>query len=167
MGRHFKKLYVVLGDDIDKEECNGPHITSVWDDEKDRCMDLFSWDTGAKSTLGGANDVIENGMWEKWNMDPYWTMRNAVECWEEHNGHIGDANPSQYWESTVPPPCFFPMEVVKGSYSDASKGLIKLDGNYQGQYGLGGMNWPKKKCDAGTAFQRDPTTCKYSWVGDE
>lgn len=165
MGRLYKKLYIVIRDDIDQEECDGPHISSVWDEEKSRCLDLFSWDTGDESTLGGANDFINNGVWSKWNMDPLTTMRNAVDCWEEHNGHVGEAKTATTWDSALPPPCFFPMEVVKGTYSDANKGVIDLDGDYEGQFGLGDHRWPAKK--ACKVRRADPTTCDFEWVGDD
>lgn len=126
---------------------------------------MFSWDTGDKSTLGGANDFINNDVWNKWDMDPLVTMRNAVDCWEEHNGHVGEAKPATTWDSALPPPCFFPMEVVKGTYSDANKGVIDLDGDYEGQFGLGDHRWPAKK--ACKVWRADPTTCDFEWVGDD
>jgi hypothetical protein len=43
--------------------------------------------------LGGANDLGD--MWGCWNMDPMWTMRNAVECWEANDGKIGQASITQ------------------------------------------------------------------------
>lgn len=165
MGRLYKKMFVVVRTDLPEDKCTNPN--NAWDDEKSRCLDLLSWDGGDSSTLGGANDMTDNDMWKAWNMDPFWTMRNAVDCWEDNNGKIGDAKPSQVWESSTPPPCFFAMEVVKGSYSDSHRGMIKLSGDFPGQDGLEDKMWPKSKCEDASEFERGAYACEYDWVGDE
>ena len=165
MGRLYKKMFVVLRTDVPQDKCTEPN--NAWDNEKSRCMDLLTWNGADDSTLGGGNDLIANKMWESWNMDPYWTMKNAVTSWEEHDGHIGDVGPMQVWESDVPPPCFFAMEVVCGSYYVRGRGMIELGGDFAGQHGLDGMLWPKSKCEENSRYWTIEDHCKYSWVGDE
>lgn len=165
MGRLYKKMFVVLRTDLKKDDCTNPN--NAWDEEKSRCMDLLTWNGADDSTLGGGNDLIANKMWQTWNMDPFYTMKNAVTCWEEHDGHIGEAEPTQVWESDVPPPCFFAMEVVSGSYYVRGKGMIELGGDFAGQHGLDGMLWPKTKCEENSKYWTIEDHCKYSWVGDE
>ncbi|KAM0709299.1 hypothetical protein Q7P35_003337 [Cladosporium inversicolor] len=87
-------MFVVLRTDVKQDKCTEPN--NAWDDDKSRCMDLLTWNGADDSTLGGGNDLIANRMWKSWNMDPYWTMKNAVTCWEEHDGHIGDVEPRRF-----------------------------------------------------------------------
>lgn len=98
-------------------------------------------------------------------MDPYWTMKNAVDCWESTGGKLADAKPTQNWESDLPPTCFFPMEVLKGSYSDIQKGTLWLEGDFAGQDGMKDKLWPKSKCLS--ALEVGSEECEFSWNGEE
>lgn len=128
-------------------------------------MDLFFWDTGDKSTLGGANDFINNtcGTRGTWIPSSPCVMPSTVG--KSTTATSETPNSAQTWDSALPPPCFFPMEVVKGTYSDANKGVIDLDGDYEGQSGLGDHRWPAAK--ACKVWRADPTTCDFKWVGDD
>jgi len=157
MARLYKRTYVVVRSDLDVTECTNPN--NAWDAEKSRCLDLLSWSGSVDGTLGGANDL--NDMWGKWNMDPFTTMRNAVDCWENNNGNIGPVVIDRNWADSTPPACFFAMTVLKGSYSDIQKGTLWLDGDFAGQSGMDGKLWPKNKCDS--ALEQGDEECNYEW----
>lgn len=163
MLRLYKRAYVVVRSDLSLEECSNPN--NAWDTEKSRCLDLLTWDGSVEGTLGGANDLTDNSMWGKWNMDPFWIMRNAVDCWENNGGKLASAKPTQNWESSLPPACFFAMEVLKGSYSDIQKGTLWLDGDFAGQDGMDGKLWPKSKCDS--ALEVGAEECEFEWNKQE
>jgi chitinase len=161
MARLFKRTYVLVRPDLDASECTD--AVNAWDADKNQCYTLHSWDGTADGTLGGANDLAD--MWGRWNMDPMWTMRNAVECWEANDGKIGGVSITQGWTSSTPPPCFFAMTVLKGEYSDIQKGTLWLDGNFAGQKGMQDKLWPKIKCDA--ALEVGAEECEYEWKESE
>ena len=158
MARLFKRTYVLVRPDLDVTECTD--AVNAWDADKNQCYTLHSWDGTTSGTLGGANDLGD--MWGRWNMDPMWTMRNAVECWEANDGKIGQVSITQGWTSSAPPPCFFVMTVLKGSYSDIMKGTLWLDGNFAGQKGMQDKLWPKNKCEE-QALEYDAEECQYDW----
>lgn len=157
MARLYKRTYVVVRTDLDVNECTNPN--NAWDAEKNRCLDLLSWDGSVDGTLGGANDL--NDMWGKWNMDPFTTMRNAVDCWEANNGKIGPVVIDRNWADSSPPACYFAMTVLKGSYSDIQKGTLWLSGDFAGQSGMEDKLWPKNKCDS--ALEQGDEECNYEW----
>ena len=157
MARLFKRTYVLVRPDLEASECT--NADSAWDGDKNQCYTLHSWDGTVDGTLGGANDLAD--MWGRWHMDPMWTMRNAVECWEAHDGKIGEVSITQGWTPSAPPPCYFAMTVLKGSYSDIQKGTLWLDGEFAGQKGMEGKLWPKNKCDE--ALELGAEECQYEW----
>lgn len=159
MARRFKGAYVVVRDDLPYDKCNNPN--NAWDSEKNRCLDLLTWyPKKVDTTLGGSKDM--EVVWDKWNMDKLATLRNAVDCWENNGGKIGDTGPRDgSWAAETPPPCFFAMPVLKGNYSDVSKGSIWMAGNFGGQDGQAGLLWPKSKCEDGNKeLHRNPFNTK-------
>ncbi|KAK3315567.1 hypothetical protein B0H66DRAFT_606439 [Apodospora peruviana] len=38
--------------------------------------------------MGVANDLM--GLFQRYNMDPMWTMRNAAKCWEDSKTQVGE-----------------------------------------------------------------------------
>ncbi|EXL74424.1 hypothetical protein FOPG_10455 [Fusarium oxysporum f. sp. conglutinans race 2 54008] len=159
MARLFKGFYVVIRDDLPINKCTHPN--NAWDDRTGRCLDILSWwPKSASGRVGG--DLAMEKVWDKWNMSPLWTLRNAVECWENNGGKIGDAKVKALqseWTNGVPPPCFFAMPVLKGNWSKdaASDGAIWLAGDFVGQEGQAGRLWPKDKCDKANR-ELDPIT---------
>ncbi|KAI1049518.1 hypothetical protein LB505_008105 [Fusarium chuoi] len=159
MARLFKGFYVVIRDDLPINKCTHPN--NAWDDRTNRCLDILSWwPKSASGRVGG--DLAMEKVWAKWNMSPLWTLRNAVECWENNGGKIGDAKVKALqseWANGVPPPCFFAMPVLKGNWSKdaASDGAIWLAGDFVGQEGQAGRLWPKDKCDKANR-ELDPIT---------
>ncbi|KAK7438834.1 hypothetical protein Landi51_11481 [Colletotrichum acutatum] len=147
MARQFRGAYVVVRDDLPVDKCTNPN--NAWEADKKRCLDILAWyPKKVSQTLGGNKDM--EALWTDWNMDKLGTLRNAVECWENNNGHIGKTGIREgSWASETPPPCFFAMPVLKGNYSDVSKGSIWMAGNFPGQEGQAGLLWPKSKCENG------------------
>ncbi|CVL08612.1 related to chitinase [Fusarium proliferatum] len=145
----FKGFYVVIRDNLPINRCTHPNNT--WDDRTNRCLDILSWwPKSASGRVGG--DLAMEKVWAKWNMSPLWTLRNAVECWENNGGNISDAKVKALqseWANGVPRPYFFAMPVFKGNWSKdaASDGAIWLAGDFVGQEGQAGRLWPKDKCD--------------------
>ncbi|KAF4778701.1 hypothetical protein HER10_EVM0009051 [Colletotrichum scovillei] len=147
MARQFRGAYVVVRDDLPVDKCTNPN--NAWEADKKRCLDILAWyPKKVSQTLGGNKDM--EALWTEWNMDKLGTLRNAVECWENNNGHIGKTGIREgSWASETPPLCFFAMPVLKGNYSDVSKGSIWMAGNFPGQEGQAGLLWPKSKCENG------------------
>ncbi|KLO83446.1 Uncharacterized protein Y057_1095 [Fusarium fujikuroi] len=159
MAIFFKGFYVVIRDDLPINRCTHPNNT--WDDRTNRCVDILSWWPKSASGRVGSDLAMEK-VWAKWNMSPLWTLLNAVECWENNGGKIGDAKVKALqseWANGVPLPCFFAMPVLKGNWSKdaASDGAIWLAGDFVGQEGQDGRLWPKDKCDKANK-ELDPIT---------
>ncbi|KPM40559.1 hypothetical protein AK830_g5976 [Neonectria ditissima] len=159
MARQFKGAYVVVRDDLPINKCINPN--NAWDDQKGRCLDLLTWyPKKVSTTLGGSKDM--EVVWDAWNMPKLQTLRNAVDCWESNGGHVGKTGIREgSWASTTPPPCFFAMPVLKGNYSDVSKGSIWMAGDFAGQDNQAGKLWPKSKCEDGNKeLHRNPFNTK-------
>jgi hypothetical protein len=129
----MKGTCVIIRDDIKKEDCK--EVNQGWDEEKQRCYDLMIWNHKPQGDshryFGGANDL--NGLFQKYEMDPFATMRNSVDCWEANGGR---SHAPQSWAQVNQnvhklPSRFFPAEVRKGSYNSKRRG-IDLDPNYIG-----------------------------------
>ncbi|PCD34001.1 hypothetical protein FGRA07_09156 [Fusarium graminearum] len=152
MARAWRGLYVVVRDDLPKPKCINPN--NAWDDEKGRCLDILAWYPKTdKKTFGGNKDI--EFAWNSWGMDKLGTLRNAVACWENNGGKIGSPKTSIGSLTSSSPydsPCFFAMPVLKGNYSDISKGSLWLAGDFAGQEGQAGKLWPKTRCEA---YNRD------------
>lgn len=155
MARLFKRTYVLVRPDLKESDCTD--AVNAWDPEYSRCYTLHSWNGQVDGLQGGANDLSD--MWTRWDMSPLYTMRNAVQCWEANDGKIGDVKITQSWTSSEPPPCFFAMTVLKGSYESRAKGGLWLTGDFAGQKGLEGKYWPQNKCKAWGMS----TLCEYEW----
>ncbi|KAJ3547829.1 hypothetical protein NM208_g1311 [Fusarium decemcellulare] len=159
MARQFKGAYVVVRDDLPIGKCTNPN--NAWDGNKGRCLDILTWfPKKVDTTLGGSKDM--EVIWEAWNMDKLAILRNAVACWEDNDGHIGKTSIKEgSWASETPPPCFFAMPVLKGNYSDVSKGSIWMAGDFAGQEDQSGKLWPKAKCEDGNKeLHRNPFNTK-------
>ncbi|EXF86348.1 hypothetical protein CFIO01_00045 [Colletotrichum fioriniae PJ7] len=100
------------------------NLNTAWEADKNRCLDILAWyPKKVSQTLSGNKDM--EALWTDWNMDKLGTLRNAVEYWENNNGHVGKTGiRERSWASETPPPCFFAMPVLKGNYIDVSKGSI-------------------------------------------
>ncbi|KAF5026826.1 hypothetical protein F66182_1110 [Fusarium sp. NRRL 66182] len=152
MARRWRGLYAVVRDDISEARCRsqngGKDRNNQWDDIGHRCLDILAWypkDEGV--TFGGNKDIYF--AWDKWGMDPLKTIRNAVNCWEGKDGHVGTPDTSIGSLTSSSPydlPCFFAMPVLKGNYSDVGKGSLWLAANFPGQQGQAGKLWPKSRC---------------------
>jgi chitinase len=149
MARTWRGLYVVVRDDLPKPKCINPN--NAWDEDKGRCLDVLAWyPKKVSQTLGGNKDI--EYAWNSWGMDKLATLRNAVSCWEDNKGHIGTPNTDVGSLKNKNPydlPCFFVMPVLKGNYSDVSKGSIWMAGDFPGQDNQAGKLWPKSKCAQG------------------
>jgi hypothetical protein len=149
MARNWRGLYVVVRDDLPLPKCINPN--NAWDDEKGRCLDVLAWyPKKVSQTLGGNKDI--EYAWNSWGMDKLKTLRNAVSCWENNDGHVGKPDTSIGSLKSKDPydlNCFFTMPVLKGNYSDVSKGSIWMAGDFPGQEGQAGKLWPKAKCTQG------------------
>lgn len=149
MARIWRGLYVVVRDDLPLAKCVNPN--NAWDDEKNRCFDVLAWyPKRTDQTLGGNKDI--EYAWDSWGMDKLKTLRNAVDCWENNGGHVGEPNTSIGSLQSKDPydlPCFFTMPVLKGNYSDVAKGSIWMAGDLPGQGDQAGKLWPRAKCKQG------------------
>ncbi|KAF5624811.1 chitinase 3 [Fusarium tjaetaba] len=159
--RMFDKMgfYVVIRDDLPINKSTHPN--NVCDDRTNRYLDILSWWPKSASGRVGGDLAMEN-VWAKWNMSRLWTFHNAVECWENNGGKIGETKVKALQSECtngVPPPCFFAMPVLKRNWSKdaASNSAILLAGDFVGQEGQAGRLWPKDKCDKANR-ELDPIT---------
>ncbi|KAJ0299162.1 hypothetical protein COL516b_009414 [Colletotrichum fioriniae] len=122
MTRQSRGAYVVVRDDFPVDKCT--NLNNAWEADKNRCLGIPAWYPKKVSQTLSENKDME-ALWTDWNMDKPGTLRNAVKCWENNNGHVGKTGiRERNWASETPRPCFFAMPVLKGNYIDGSKGSI-------------------------------------------
>jgi len=134
---------VIVRDDLDsKEKCDSNvNHNNGWDEDNGRCYDLMIWnqkamdDDSGRYYFGGTvkDEGLEDVWGEPFHLDRVKTMRNAVECWEQNNGKPGEARPNDDVLSGDYPPCFFAIEVHKGSFGSKPWTHIELDDKFPGQ----------------------------------
>jgi hypothetical protein len=92
--RIMKGAFVIIDmNSVNEKKCLKDK-NAAWDAEKQLCYTIFHRDSKG-GLLGGINDGASL-LWEStdkggYGMDRLATYKNTIECWESHNGAMGDA----------------------------------------------------------------------------
>ncbi|KAK3314440.1 hypothetical protein B0H66DRAFT_535354 [Apodospora peruviana] len=128
---------VVLRDDLGQDRCNNK--MNAWDAEHSICYDLMN-KLSNNDLIGFPDDDALNKIWDKYGMDPMYTMRNSEDCWRTHKDGDKPIEPSANpFNGNELPKCFFAQDVHKGYFKSGK--YINLDNKFPGQES--GGSWPK------------------------
>lgn len=119
MMRYAHHAFVFIDDPVTEDECGTNFHAGEWDPDHEWCWRLFYVDDAGD--VDPIKDDLADALWEPpYGIDKLEAYRNAYDCWYDNEGKPGETEFLSNLEDGAVPPCFFSMEVAKGTFRRGS-----------------------------------------------